>query len=100
MARLSMDLARSKPARIQHVFWPNERLRFYLNGKSQDATIEDGLLPAGREHLEIRYEYWPLRFVPVILFVVRHDNSHSSDRSSSTNDEDEKRACAACTIIE
>lgn len=72
-ARLSMDLTSSKPAKIQYLFWPNERLRFYLNGKSENAMIEDGLLTvnaaAGLQRLEIRYEYWPLRLF-LLLYLL------------------------------
>jgi hypothetical protein len=65
-SELSLEVDASRPIRVQYLFWPNERLKFYLQGLEVEAKIEDGLqtvsIPAGHQHLEIRYVYWPLRF--------------------------------------
>lgn len=62
---LNLDLDLKEAARVQYLFWPNERLRFYLHGRRVSAAVEDGLLtvhvPPGRQRLNIRYEYWPSR---------------------------------------
>ena len=68
-SELSLDLRADRPVKVQYLFWPNERLKFYVQGTRVDATIEDGLqtvsIPSGRQHLEIHYVNWPLR---VFLF--------------------------------
>jgi len=60
-----LDLDLSHPARIQYLFWPNERLRFSVSGHGVEPAIRDGLqtveIPAGHQHLTIRYVNWPLR---------------------------------------
>ncbi|MGA3018759.1 MAG: discoidin domain-containing protein [Bryobacteraceae bacterium] len=72
-AELTLDVDASRPVKVQYLFWPNDRLKFYLQGDPVDAPIEDGLqtvsVPAGRQHLEIRYVYWPLRFF-LLLYIL------------------------------
>jgi hypothetical protein len=72
-AELTLDVDASRPVKVQYLFWPNERLRFYLQGARVNAPITDGLqtvsIPAGHQHLEIRYVYWPLRLF-LILYVL------------------------------
>jgi hypothetical protein len=72
-AELTLDVDASRPVKVQYLFWPNDRLKFYLQGDLVDAPIEDGLqtvtMPAGHQHLEIRYVYWPLRFF-LLLYIL------------------------------
>ncbi len=72
-ARLTLDLKASRPVKVHYLFWPNERLKFYLRGHRVDVTTEDGLqtvsLAAGDQHLEIHYEYWPLRLFLILYFL-------------------------------
>jgi F5/8 type C domain len=71
-AKLELDVNALKPVKVQYLFWPNDRLHFYLQGLPVAATVEDGLetvtIPPGNQHLEIRYVNWPLRFF--LLFYV------------------------------
>jgi F5/8 type C domain len=64
-SELDLEVRASKPVKVQYLFWPSDRLKFYLQGKPVPATIEDGLqtvtVPSGRQRLEIRYVSWPLR---------------------------------------
>lgn len=66
---LTLDVDASRPVKVQYLFWPNDRLKFYLQGDPVETPLEDGLqtvsVPAGHQHLEIRYVYWPTR-----LFLV------------------------------
>jgi hypothetical protein len=72
-SELSLDLDASRPIKVQYLFWPNERLKFYLQGLEVEAKIDDGLqtvsMPAGHGHLEIRYVYWPLRLF-LLLYLL------------------------------
>ena len=72
-AELALDVDAVQPVKVQYLFWPNDRLKFYLQGGLVDAPIEDGLqtvtIPAGRRHLEIRYVYWPVRLF-LLLYLL------------------------------
>lgn len=72
-AELTLEVDASRPVKVQYLFWPNDRLKFYLHGDPVDAPITDGLqtisIPAGHQHLEIRYVYWPLRLF-LLLYVL------------------------------
>lgn len=67
-----LDLNASQPVKVQYLFWPNDRLMFYLQGTRVDAKIEGRLqtvsVPSGHSHLEIRYVNWPLRFFLFLYF--------------------------------
>jgi hypothetical protein len=64
-SEFQLEVNAAKPARLQYLFWPNERLTYFLNGRSIRTTIEDGLVtvpvPAGRHRFEMQYTYWPLK---------------------------------------
>jgi hypothetical protein len=68
-----LDLDASQPVKVQYLFWPNDRLRFSLQGQPVNSVIEDGLqtvsIPAGHIHLEIRYVCWPLRAFLLLYFL-------------------------------
>jgi F5/8 type C domain len=70
---LSLDVDASQPVKVQYLFWPNDRLKFSLQNRPVEAPLEDGLqtvtVPPGRQHLEIRYVYWPTRLF-LILYVL------------------------------
>ena len=73
-SEFNLDVDASKETKVQYLFWPNERLKFYLQGSAVASTIEDGLqtvvIPAGhQQHLQILYVNWPIRFF-LLLYVV------------------------------
>jgi len=70
---LELDIELSAPALAQYLFWPNDRLNFYVNGDRVNAPVEDGLhtvaLPKGRSTLQIHYVNWPLR-VFILFYAI------------------------------
>lgn len=66
-----LDVDAKGPVKIEYLFWPNERLKFYVEGTAVPAKIEQGLqtlsLGPGRHRVQIQYVNWPLR-----LFLVMY----------------------------
>ena len=73
-ASLALDINSPGPTKVEYLFWPNDRLRFYVNGSRVKPVLDRGLqtlpIPAGNSHIEIHYVYWPLRIF--LLFYLMY----------------------------
>ncbi|WP_396190678.1 discoidin domain-containing protein [Flavobacterium sp.] len=63
--RISITLDALQPMRLDYLFFPNPRLKYYLNQKRIYLNERDGIygvdLPAGHNDFEVVYVNWPMR---------------------------------------
>ena len=80
-SKFDLVVKTEKPGRLEYLFWPNERLLFWVNGKRVTPGREpSGLLslpvPAGQSVIKVRYHNLPIQLfligylVYALLFVA------------------------------